>query len=593
MSDPDKYLAAMRRLSPRRNTTSAASVDELVAEQFEHFGIEPGSEYGRTLGRIAARMYESQVDLESLWQVTLRSIDGLDRSDRIAYFNAKKFLSFQLAKLLDTLQTSFRRSYQALDYTYATQSAKGPYPVFDNVTAIFSATPVIARTATYIYACAEWIEDAFQGKELLLEIYSRLLNPTSIALANFIVDMEAGPYAAEYLAWNFNSGMAAIDGALSHLLGRDDVLLTSRHLYGGAHQLIHDWYAKPGNLEIAVETFDGCEASDFVACWQQAKQKHAARLAAGRRAYLYLESPCNPHGYVLDLPAMCREAHAAGLRVIVDATVGTPFLVQPLQRDNPAERPDFIIHSYTKDLTGTGSTIAGVVIGHNEDMFLPKGQRSAGGVDWNNTMFWNVYYVKGAFLSADGAYEVIQGMKTLTGRMLQKCINTQILARFFAAHPRINVHCGALPENENAALCQRLNFLGLPAPLFTIDLDGVPREAFQRFFDRLSPTFDHMISLGQSNTIVSCPALTTHSELSAEALAEGGIRPTTIRLAIGDEDPKDLIAHFIAAARSAINPVVPGFSQWFMPPTEIDTLVEECYVDTHRRYVRSKPGFVL
>ncbi|MCE9556168.1 MAG: PLP-dependent transferase [Planctomycetes bacterium] len=591
MRDADKNLAVMRQLSPRRNTTSATTVDELVAEQLAHFGIAAETDYGRTLGRIAARMYESQADLDGLWQLTLSSIDGLDRSDKIAYFNAKKFLSFQLAKLLDTLQQSFRRSYQALDYTYATQSAKGPYPVFDNVTAIFSATPVIARTATYIYACAEWIEDAFQGKELLLEIYSRLLNPTSIALANFIVDMEAGPYATEYLAWNFNSGMAAIDGALSHLLGRDDVLLTSRNLYGGAHQLIHDWYAKPGNLEIAVETFDGCEASDFVACWQQAKQKHAERLASGRKAYLYLESPCNPHGYVLDLPAMCREAHAAGLRVIVDATVGTPFLVQPLQRDDPAERPDFVIHSYTKDLSGTGSTIAGVVIARNEDMFLPKGQTSANGVSWNNTMFWNVYYVKGAFLNADGAYEVIQGMKTLTGRMLQKCINTQILARFFAAHPRINVHCGGLKENENAALCQRLSFLGLPAPLFTIDLDNVPREAFQQFFDRLSPTFDHMISLGQSNTIVSCPALTTHSELSAAALAEGGIRPTTIRMAIGDEDPKDLMAHFIAAARSAIDPAVPGFSKLFLGPDEIDALVEECYVDTHQRYVRSKRAF--
>lgn len=92
--------------------------------------------------------------------------------------------------------------------------------MFDNVTAIFSANPVIARTATYIYACAEWIADAFEGKELLLEIYSRLLNPTAIALANYIVDLEAGPYAREYFAWNFNSGMAAIDAVLAHVLGR-------------------------------------------------------------------------------------------------------------------------------------------------------------------------------------------------------------------------------------------------------------------------------------------------------------------------------------------------------------------------------------
>lgn len=580
-------LAAMRKLSPRRNSTQAENVEQLVDEQLAHFGIDSESEYGRTLAKMAQRLYESEADAAELWRITQQSIDSLDRSDRIAYFNAKKFLSFQTAKLLDTLQAPFRRTYQSLGLDYASQSAKGPYAIFDNVTAIFSATPVIARTATYIYACAEWIEDAFKGKELLLEIYSRLLNPTSVSLANFIVDIEAGPYAAEYFAWNFNSGMAAIDGVLSHVLGRDDVLITSRNIYGGAHQLIHDWYAKPSNLDIAVETFQGYAVADFESCWQHAETKYADRFAAGRRGYLYLESPCNPQGYVLDLPGICRAAHAKGLRVMLDATVGTPFLVQSLQREDPAERPDFVIHSYTKDLTGTGSTIAGVVIGRNEDMFLPKGE-TAGGINWNETMFWNVYYVKGAFLSADAAYEVIQGMRTLGVRMLTKCINTQILARFFNSHPQINVQCNVLPDNENSPLREKLMLQGLAAPLFTIDIEGVPRDVFQRFFDSLEPTFSHMISLGQTNTIVSCPALTTHSELDDAALASSGIKPTTIRFAIGNEDPKDLLAHFIQSARLAIDPHVPGFSSQFISSIEIDALVKECYVETHRRYIESK-----
>ena len=179
---------------------------------------------------------------------------SLETSDRIARFNALKFLSFQLAKILDSVQTPFRRAYQSLPLSIATQTAKGPYPIIDNVTALFSATPVITRTATYIYACAEWIEDAFAGKEPMLEIYSRLLNPTSISLANYIVDLETGENASEYLAWNYSSGMAAIDATLSHLLGRDDILITSRNIYGGAHQLIHDWFAKPSNLAVAVET---------------------------------------------------------------------------------------------------------------------------------------------------------------------------------------------------------------------------------------------------------------------------------------------------------------------------------------------------
>ena len=323
-----------RRLSPRRNSSTATDVPELVTEQLAHFGIDPASEFGQTLARLAQRLYETHGDIDRLWQVTLASIGELDRSDRIAHFNAKKFLSFQFAKLLDMLQSPARRSYQSLDYSQTTQYAKGPYAVFDNVTAIFSANPVIARTATYIYACAEWIADAFQGKELLLEIYSRLLNPTSVSLANYIVDLEAGPYRARVFRLEFQQRHGGHRRRVGTFAGRGDILITSRNIYGGAHQLIHDWYAKPGNLAIAVETFDGCEADDFLACWERVRATHADRLNAGRRAYVYLESPCNPHGYVLDVPAICRAAHEQGLRVMLDATVGTPFSVRPLQRDD-------------------------------------------------------------------------------------------------------------------------------------------------------------------------------------------------------------------------------------------------------------------
>ena len=584
----------MRKLSPRRRTTTAVGAGALVVEQLAHFRIDPAGEYGKTLSRVVARLYECGADLERLWRVTAETIDSLPRSDRVAYFNAKKFLSFQIAKLLDTLQNPMRRTYQSLGYDLGTMSAKGPYALFDNVSAIFSATPVIARTATYVYACAEWVADAFEGKEFLEQIYSRLLNPTSLSLANYIVDLEAGPYARDYLAWNFNSGMAAIDAALAHVLGQGDVLVTSRHIYGGAHQLIHDWYAKPANLAVAVETFDGETAADFAAAWERISAKQADRLAqkapdgTPRQAYVYLESPCNPHGYVLDVAGICRHAHERGLRVLLDATVATPFLLRPLQRPNPAERPDFVIHSYTKDLTGTGSAIAGVVIGGNDDMFIPKGQTS-NDKDWRQSLFWNVYYVKGAFLNADAAFEVLQGIRTLDVRMLAKCINTIVLARFLASHPDIRVRCNALESDPNRRLCQEQMFLGLPAALFTLDMPTLPRDVFQRFFDSLDPTFAHMISLGQSNTIVSCPGLTTHSELDEQAQREAAITPSTIRIAVGDEDVKDLIAHFVAAARLCIDPEVPGFSARFMAAGDADRMVREVYLDVHRRFVDSKP----
>ncbi len=591
-SSPKDSMNAMRRLSPRRKTSKATDLSGLVAEQLEHYQIDPRSEFGKSLAKVARHIYECGSDLDQLWQVSTAGIAELDRSDRVAWFSAKKFLSFQIAKLLDNLQNPFRRTYQSLGYSLATQSAKGPYAMFDNVAAIFSATPVIARTATYVFACAEWVEDAFQGKEFLTQIYSRLLNPTSLCLANYIVDLEAGPYATDYLAWNFNSGMAAIDAALSHVLGAGDILLHSRNIYGGAHQLIHDWYAKPSNLNVAVESFDGYGVADFEKAWDRVAKKHAVNLAASgkprRHAYLYLESPCNPHGYTLDIPAICKAAHKRGIRVLLDATVGTPFLCRPLQRPDPQERPDFVIHSYTKDLTGTGSAIAGVVIGRNVDMFIPKGE-SVGGVSWNQTMFWNVYYVKGAFLNADAAFEVIQGIRTLDVRMIAKCINTTILARFLDSHPDIAVRCNGLPDDPNHKLTTRLHYLGLPAPLFTIDMPTLKRETFERFFDNLDPTFAHMISLGQSNTIVSCPGLTTHSELDEKAQREAGISPTMIRFAVGDEDARDLLAHLIAAAKLCIDPDIPGFSDKWMSPEQADQLIRESYMDVHRKYIESKP----
>ncbi|MGH8553547.1 MAG: PLP-dependent transferase, partial [Methylococcales bacterium] len=321
----------------------------------------------------------------------------------------------------------------------------------------------------------------------------------------------------------------------------------------------------------------------------ETKRKYADRLAAGLKIYLYLESPCNPHGYVLDVPGICRRAHAEGVRTILDATVGTPFLVRPLQREDPMERPDFVIHSYTKDLSGTGSVIAGVLIGRNEDMFLPKGE-AVNGKSWQETVFWNVYFVKGAFLNADAAFEVIQGMRTLEVRMLSKCINTRILARFLATHPAISVHCNELDTDPNAALRASLTFLGLPAPLFTIDFERakLPREAFQRFFDNLAPTFDHMISLGQSNTIVSCPALTTHSEMPPHELFKAGILPTMIRFSIGDEDPLDLLMHLVYACRLAIDPVIPGFSEQFATREEAKAIITMAYLGTHEAYLNEK-----
>ncbi len=591
------------QLSPRRHTSTARTVEQLVTEQLEHFGIAADSAHGHALARLTRALIDANGAAQDAWRLTSETLAKLERRDRIAWFNAKRFACFQLAKVLDTLQNPLRATYQSIMDDAPTAIAKGPNPLFDNVTALFSATPVITRTATYVYACTEWVEDAFQGKELLHEIYSRLLNPTSICLANHIVDLEAGPDAAHYFAWNFNSGMAAIDATLANLVGYEDIVLASRNVYGGTYQLLHDWYGKRSNLNVSVEWFDGESGAQFSTRLAELEQRYAERLAQGRQIYIYLESPCNPHGNILDVPAICRAAHAKGLTVICDATVGTPVLQRLLQSPERTERPDFLIHSYTKDICGSGNTTAGVVIGRTERMFLPKGQSvRAAGHDghereyrWDETMFWNVYYVKGAFLDADKAFEVLSGMRTMELRIVQKCINTIVLARALALHPMINVHCSAVQGHPNGALREKLMTLGLPAPLFTIDFEGTARHPgrlessrLERLLDSLEPAFGLQVTLGQTNTVVLCPALTSHSEMSEQALAAAGITPTTLRISVGDEDPRYLLEHLRQAAAIAAGDADPQFVAGFPGRERLNVIYQEVYTDVHRRWITAR-----
>lgn len=600
---PSEFSRA-KEISPRRKTTHATDVAGLVEEQLKHFGIDPASEYGQVLGELTSHLYSGHSDMKRLWEVSVRELAGLPREDRIARFAAQKFLCFQLAKILDTLQHPFRATYQSLVTSTSQRLPKGPYPIFDNVTALFSAKPVITRTATYIYACAEWVADAFEGKELMLEVYSRLLNPTNVSLANHIVDIEAGPYAAEYFAWNFNSGMAAVDAVLSHLVGHRDIILSSRNVYGGVYQLMHDWYAKKSNLDVSVNFFDGFTVQDFVKALDQVMKDNADRIKDGRQVYVYMESPCNPHGYVMDVPAICKEAHARGLTVICDSTVGTPFLHRPLQKTDPLERPDFVIHSYTKDLSGHGSTTAGVAIGRNERMFMGKHESVLGTApdgskrtyNWDETLFWNVYYIKGAFLDSDKSYEVLTGIHSLEMRMLTKVVNTLTFVEFLASHPGVNVKCAAAAGNENAPIREKCLYLGFPAPLFTFDFEGrggqkpaIDRDTFKRFFDCLDPVFGHQVSLGQPNTVVLCPAITSHSEMSDEALRAAGISPTTVRVAVGAEDPRTLMAHLIRAAKFTLDEASPGFSAKFPSPAQCDAIYRKHYKAVHEKYVEAQP----
>ena len=592
LSDTQDDVNHAKILSPKRNTTLATSIDGLAREQLAHFGIDANSDYGKALFDVASHLYGSQVSMQQLWKITSDTLAELSKEDKVAYFNAKKFLSFQIAKVLDTLQNPFRATYQSMTKQSGSQVSKSHYPLFDNVTALFSATPVVVRTATYVYACTEWVDDAFQGKESTHQIYSRLLNPTNISLANAIVDLEAGPYAADYLAWNFNSGMAAIDALLSNVLSHGDVIIVSRNVYGGVYQLLHDYFARENRLDIQIEWFDGYSTEEFITFLAEAKTKHAKHLDSvnGKASalHVYLESPCNPHGYVLDVAGISKESHKYGHTVMLDATLATPILHQPLQREDKAERPDYVMHSYTKDICGSGATTAGVIIGEAYRMFQGKGD-CVNGYDWSKTMFWDVYYIKGAFLDSEKAFDVLNGMKTLEMRVMNKVINTTVFTQFLASHPDFNVNSHAVKGHANAAIREKQMRHGWPCALFTVDMQEahIERDTFVRFFDALEPAFSHQVSIGQNNTIILCPALTSHSELDEATQHKGGIYLTTMRIAMGTDNVKDLMAHFINTARLHIDPVIPGFSDKFLSAQKIDDLYMQVSMQVSKQHYSS------
>ena len=581
----DNTVPTMQKLSPVRNSTQASNAHELAEEQLKHFGIDADTPFGQALLNASESLYHAGSEIDQIGRLC-QTLSELPATDKISAFNAKKFLCFQLAKLIDMLQPSLKQSYQALDMDVSSRAVKGEYPLFANVGALFSSTPAVIKTATYLYACTEWVEDAFKGQESTHPVYSRLLNPTSIALANTITALEAGEYANDYMTWNFNSGMAAIDALLANQLRHGDVLLSSRNVYGGTFQLMQDFYARKDRMDVQLEWFDGYTGDEFAHYLKQVQEKHKKRLQQGKKIFIYIESPCNPHGYTLDVPEICRLSHEQGYLVALDSTLATPFLCRPLRNPDKTYRPDWIIHSYTKDISGSGVATAGGIVGESHRMFLPKHGKHTD-VSWEQTLFWDVYYIKGAFLDADKALDVSNGLKTLESRMLTKCINTLVISHYLDSHPAITVNSHALQDHTNYELREKLLYLGLPSPLFSIDMENahVPREAFVRFFDALEPAFGHMVSLGQSNTLILCPALTSHSEMDTTAQKNANIFMTTIRIAMGDENPKDLIHQFKTCAQLHIDPVIPGFSEQFMDLKDFHTLLRDIHLDVHTRHI--------
>jgi O-acetylhomoserine (thiol)-lyase len=377
-------------------------------------------------------------------------------------------------------------------------------------------------------------------------IYSRAANPTVLVLERRVAELEGGIAAAAVA-----SGQAAVAVALLALVKQGEHIVAARQLYGGTIDLLQDTFADWG---IDVTFVD----QDDLPAWEAAARPET-------RAF-FAESITNPIAQVLDVRSVSDIAHRAGVPLVVDNTVATPYLQRA--RDVGV---DIAVHSATKFLGGHGTSLGGVVVDLGTFDFAADParwpqltepyRRVPGGslVDrFGETGSPYITLVKtkyvhdlGPSLSAFNAFQLLQGIETLDLRVARHTENALGVARYLEQHPAVaRVHHPGLPSSPwHSAVAEYLPRGAGSVFSFDLHSSGDPDADFalvEEFIARL-----HVVRLvaniGDARSLVAHPASMTHSHMSPTQLAEAGIGSTTVRLSIGLEDLADIIADFDAA----------------------------------------------
>jgi methionine-gamma-lyase len=330
-------------------------------------------------------------------------------------------------------------------------------------------------------------------------IYSRMLNPTVLALEDHLARLEGGTHGLAC-----SSGMAAIHTALASLLEAGDHVICSEAVYGPTSSLLKEHF---GRFGVTVDFVDLAELAAAEAAFRP------------RTKVLFLESPGNPTLCVLDIAALAKLAHGHGAKLIVDNTFLSPLLQRPFELG-----ADLVVHSLTKFLNGHADVVAGAII--CPDGAAYKRCRS-------------VLNLLGGVIDPHQAWLVQRGVKTLALRMERHCTNAQRIAEWLEADPRIDrVWFPGLPSHPQHQLALRQQ--KGPGGMIACRLrDGL--EAGRRLLDRVQ-LFRLAVSLGGVESLIQQPATMTHASMSAELRAAAGIEDGLIRLSVGVEDVADLLA---------------------------------------------------
>ncbi|MDB5744922.1 MAG: O-acetylhomoserine aminocarboxypropyltransferase [Polaromonas sp.] len=391
----------------------------------------------------------------------------------------------------------------------------------------------IHLTTSFVFESSDHAASLF-NLERAGHVYSRISNPTNAVLEQRISALEGGIGAIATA-----SGQAALHLSIATLMGAGAHIVASTALYGGSQNLLHYTLRRFGIATTFVKPGD-------IDGWRAAVRPET-KLFFG-------ETVGNPGLEVLDIGAVSAIAHDAGVPLLVDSTLTSPWLIKPF--DHGA---DLVYHSATKFLGGHGTVIGGLVVdGGNFDW---NGPRSAGkfaeltqAYDGFHNMVFSEESTVGAFLlrarreglrdfgacmSPHTAWLILQGIETLPLRMARHVENARKIVDFLVAHPMVaRVGYPELETHPDHALAKRLLPRGCGS-VFSFDLRG-SREQGRAFIEALK-LFSHLANVGDCRSLVIHPASTTHFRMDDAALAQSGIGPGTIRLSVGLEEPDDLI----------------------------------------------------
>jgi len=403
----------------------------------------------------------------------------------------------------------------------------------------YETDPTTKAVAVPIYQTVAYeFDDAQHGADLFDlavpgNIYSRIMNPTNDVLEQRMAAMEGG-----LAGLVVSSGMAAINYAILTIAKAGDNIVSTPQLYGGTYTLFAHMLPSQG-IEVRFAEDDSAEAIE--------------KLIDENTKAVFCETIGNPAGNIIDLEPVCEAAHRHGVAVIVDNTVATPMLCNPIQFG-----ADIVVHSLTKYVGGHGTSIGGVIIDSGKFPWAEHKQKytelnepeaSYHGVVYTEALGEAAYIGRartvplrntGSALAPMNAFLILQGLETLSLRMERHCENAMKVASFLKAHDKVEwVKFAGLEDDPGHGMAKKY-CKGVPASLLTFGIRG-GFDSGVKFYDALQ-MIKRLVNIGDAKTLACHPASTTHRQLNEAEQLQAGVTPEAIRLCIGIEHIDDILA---------------------------------------------------